>query len=226
MRPKELRAFPSLTFPSPPLRCWRGPARAGRRAAEAASRSRGPACWSEGLEVPWGTAAAVVWCVVCGGSRIPACGSPWHCAVPGDAERVPEPRCWGRGRSVRCSQEAPTRCSQFARETGFPLSPCWGWEWEAGAVGTRVRHVLSCALSGWTPTSSVGPLLLLELLLPRVISLRVSKHFHRPCFVLAEIKKDFFTSPVLPTLSASEITELCCHLIGAVCSRGQIPGLL
>lgn len=164
--------------------------------------------------------------VVCGGSRIPACGSPWHCVVPGDAERVPEPRRWGRGRSVRCSQEAPTRCSQFARETGFPLSPRWGWEWESGAVGTRVRHVLSCALSGWTPTSSVGPLLLLELLLPRVISLRVSKHFHRPCFVLAEIKKDFFISPALPTLSASEITELCCHLIGAVCSRGQIPGLL
>lgn len=34
------------------------------------------------------------------------------------------------------------QASQFAWETGLPLSPCWGWGWKAGAVGTSMKHEL------------------------------------------------------------------------------------
>lgn len=69
------------------------------------------------------------------------------------------------------------------------------------------------------------PLLSLELLLPQVILLRVNKHFHISCFVLVDIKKTFLYPQCSP-LSALEIAELCCSLIGAVCSWGQIPGVV
>lgn len=84
---------------------------------------------------------------------------------------------------------------------------------------------MQVVLSGWTATSSVEPLLSLELLLPQVILLRVNKHFHISCFVLVDIKKTFLYPQCSP-LSALEIAELCCSLIGAVCSWGQIPGVV